>query len=321
MSKLNPTFVDDKYNYYYELIYFLYQSAINSRLIKKGDPESLDFALHCWSYIIYCVNNNVKKIKAGEAWDSYVNAKARKIQYLKRGFHPAEGNLNELYYDISQCVINFATQQNCSFDTLVELGGGSGHNLAKANMLFNQKTTNKKTYINAERSVKGLSLSKRIFSDFGMKNAYSIPFDYYNSNDCIEALKPFVKDKNVIIYSAQSMEQIPNIERSFFETIEKLAAMSNSLSISFCEPIAWQLEGFLTDQIEKNSREMTDFTGLNRNLFAAVKEWLAWSEQGMVINAIEPSIYWNGFHVSGINIKKLPQGRSYLWEKRTKTDI
>lgn len=321
MSKLTPEFVDTKYNYYYDSIDILYQSAIIDGYLKKGDPESLDFVLHCWSYLIYCIKNKKEKVKASEGWKSYTIAKKKKIQYLKRGFQSAEGTLHELYFDISKCVIDFATQKDLSFDTLIELGGGSGHNLAKAHLQFSKKGVHNKTFINAERSISGLALSERIFADFGMKNSYSIPFDYYKSSESIEVLKPFVKDKRVIIYSAQSIEQIPNIERNFFETIDQLASMANSFSISFCEPIAWQLEGFLNNIIEKNSREMTDYTGLNCNLFAEAKEWLLWSKQGMAINSVEPSIYWNGFHVSGINIKKFPQGKNFLWRKRAKSDI
>ena len=321
MSKLTPDFVGNKYNNIYDSINVLYQSAIIDGLLNKGDPESLDFALHCWSYIMYCLQNKIVKVKASEAWKSYEIAKKKNIQYLKRGFQPVEGNLNQMYFDISKSVIDFATQKDLSFDTLIELGGGSGHNLVKAQQLFGEMGYQNKTFVNAERSIKGLSLSERIFADFGMKNAYSIPFDYYNSSESIESFRPFVVDKNVVIYSAQSIEQIPNIERKFFKTIEKLAEMANSLSISFCEPIAWQLDGFLTQKIEKNSRENSDYIGLNRNLFAEAKEWISWSKQGMVINAIEPSIYWNGFHVSGINLKKVSQDTLYLWKPRTKKDI
>lgn len=316
-SKLNSEFVYRKYESIYDLMFQLLQFEEQHGFLSKSyEFELLDFLLFGWSYFTTTpIVKGIRSFSVEDMLKDYQNNKEKMVKYLVNGCQHKCENLKTLHNDLSGSYIQFATGKNAQFDTLIELGGGCGNNLIRG---FHElkESLNKKScsIINAEFSAKGRELSCKLFEKYGMTDiAYALEFDHDNSEKNLESLKPYVQGKDTIIYTASSLEQIPVINKSFFETLEEIAGLASSLTISFCEPIAWQLAGMMPRSILNNSHEMTYYSGFNRNLYSSIQDWVDWSDREIFVHTICPSIFFNGYHISGIKVKSTDELKSFTW--------
>lgn len=303
------------YESIYRLLHDSYRICIKKGDFRPGEIESLSFILHAWDFVIGASGKS--KVHYQDIIKSYSNSRDNQINYLAKGLTPKQASLRDIYTELSCSYLSFALQDCANIDVIIELGGGCGHNLIKAKNLFGSSFNNKTLFINAEISRNGRTLSERLFEDFKMSNtARSIKFDHNDALEDVNTLMPFIRDKDVVIYTASSLEQVTCLEYNFFQAIERIAMEAKSFRISFCEPIAWQLARYLPKDVSDNSRAMAEHSSLNTNLYSLAMDWVQNSKCGASISSISPSIFWHGYHISGINLTASHEINSYMWSKR-----
>lgn len=320
---LNAQDVYNKYETIYGGMLELFEAIeVRNRFTESYSLELLDLLLFGWNHMISESRKGVKASTIEDFYQAYQRNKEINIKYLLNGNQIKNGNFRSSCVDLSSSYIQFATCRGEGFDVLIELGGGCGHNLVRSFHELNNGLRENTHFINAEYSPKGRELSDKLFERYGMsEEAFSVEFDYNNSEKSIELLKPFIQGKDVIIYTASSLEQIPLVDKSFFEMLERLARLSKTFTISFCEPIAWQLTGTMPRYILNNSHEGSHRIGLNRNLYSSVLDWVDCSENGIFIHTICPSIFFNGYHISGIKVKSCNDLKSFTWTHASKNNV
>ena len=119
-------------------------------------------------------------------------------------------------------------------DLIVDLGGGWGHRLFDL-FLFGVKS---KEYVLLERSIAGRRCSNLVYSLFDNLLRFSCHhFDWNN----LEDMPVFEGRQNVILFSVQSIEQVPKFAYKTFDIlIDKFPHVENLYSIHL-EPITFQI--------------------------------------------------------------------------------
>ena len=312
-SRLSPEFVLNKYERIYgNMIAILDWIKKNEYLHKFEGFKLLDFLTFSWEYFAF----GHKKGTIQDCYEAFASGSKVTCKYLAAG-NQLSGNKAKMLNDLSKTYVEFATRGNSKIDSLIELGGGCGRNLIRGANELKGRFSEDVKFVNAEYSPQGRQISENLFEIYGMrKAAKAIEFDFNNSKKAVDSLMPYLENKNVAIYSASSLEQIPYISKSLFETLELFIKSSSSLTVSFCEPITWQLAGLMPRAITSNSHMMAKGIGLNRNLYAMVQDWIEFSEQGIYVDTVCPSIFYSNYHISGLKVRSCDKLLSYTWRPR-----
>ena len=315
--------VYDKYENIYGGMFSIFEAfEVRRRIPDSYSFELLDILLFGWNYMVSEAGKGSKSASIATLYLAYQRNKEENVKYLLNGSQIKNENFRSSCVDLSSSYMQFATNGDTGFDVLIELGGGCGHNLIRNFHELKDRLRENTHFINAEYSPTGRKLSDKLFEKYEMsENAFSIEFDYNDSGKSFESLESYIKGKDVIIYSASSLEQIPFIDKSLFETLERLASLSKTFTIAFCEPIAWQFPRMMPWPVLNNSQEMTYQIGLNQNLYSSVQDWVNWSDSGIFIHTVCPSIYFNGYHISGIKVQTCRDLKSFIWTSASKKNI
>ena len=257
--------------------------------------EMLDFLIKAWSDAASgktsckeCLNNWSKSRE--EEQKIYIYQQEREIKKKRL-----------IAYQSNTC-LDFALKgSQWKPDCIIELGGGCGHNLIR----LNEKLPKNKnlTYINAEYMEEGIKLGEKLFKDFEIWNGKNVFFDYYNPTNSIKNVKNDIKNQKVSIITIASIEQIPYIRYEFFSFLREVSELAAECTVTFCEPVTWQYQGMLEDNIRRKNFRNGIKASHNTNLWPMVQS-LA-TEGTVKICKIAPSLFRQGdggLDLSGIQI-------------------
>ncbi len=144
-------------------------------------------------------------------------------------------------------------------DTVIELGSGWGRNLFRVWLGGGPSAA---TYIGAELTDSGRRAASRL-ADLEPRLSYvSHPFDYHSPR------LPNAKDaRHAVVFTAHSVEQIPQISPVLLESI---MASGQSVTCLHFEPVGWQL-GIPADGRDGSSEQYAQAHDYNRNLVAELR--------------------------------------------------
>jgi len=119
-------------------------------------------------------------------------------------------------------------------DYVVELGSGIGINLFLLADKLDQAMLRQITFFSCEFTDSGRKACEELRRFSNGLNMSIEHFDYYNPD--FSFLEP---NKNVLFFTAHSIEQIPKIDRAVFEAMLKV---SDQCSCYHAEPVGWQYD-------------------------------------------------------------------------------
>ena len=105
------------------------------------------------------------------------------------------------------------------------------------------------------------------------------------------------------IITIASIEQIPYIRYEFFSFLREVSELAAECTVTFCEPVTWQYQGMLEDNIRRKNFRNGIKASHNTNLWPMVQS-LA-TEGTVKICKIAPSLFRQGdggLDLSGIQI-------------------
>jgi hypothetical protein len=144
---------------------------------------------------------------------------------------PTDTILDDIFIDI---LAKFIHKKENQIDYVVELGSGIGINLFLLARKLNPSLGRRIKFCACEITDAGRKTCKKII-DFCDEISMSVEyFDYYHPD--FSFLEP---QRNVLFFTAHSIEQIPKIDRAVFE---KMIAVANQCYCYHAEPVGWQYE-------------------------------------------------------------------------------
>ena len=158
-------------------------------------------------------------------------------------------------------------------------------------------------FINAEISPDGVNLGNKILKEAGLEGShYCFKYNHLDPYSLLEKIRPIIKGKKVILFTAQSLEQITYLKHEVFTFLEDISSYTKSTSISFCEPVSWQLTNLISSSQYKHNIQEANRTLHNRNLFELIQNWVLTSRKKPEISLLSPSIFRIGSDIAGIQI-------------------
>ncbi len=257
--------------------------------------EKLDFLIQAWS------DAACGKTLWKECFDDWAESR-EEIQKIYIYQQERTIKKKSLFEHQSKTCLDFVLKDSqWKPDCIIELGGGCGHNIIRLNERLSQDE--KMTYINAEYMEEGRKLGRTLFRDFEILNGKNIFFDYYNPLNLLEDIKGDIKDQKVSIITIASIEQIPYMRYEFFALLRKISELSEECTVTFCEPVTWQYQEMLEDNIKRINFRNGIRASHNTNLWPMLQS-LA-TEGTVKICKIAPSLFRQsdgGLDLSGIQI-------------------
>ena len=281
-------YVNKKYNYFYGVMLELWEMVSKQNLNHKNKLLAMDFILYSWSGWSAERWNSINEIydyfeKTGQEKLKIFILQSEKI--IKK---------NELIPLQSKSCLKFAFDDfNQPPDYIIELGGGVGHNLIRANQFFTSAIDAKNIhYINAEINKAGRTLSSRLFEDMSIETYSVLKFDYYEPFDLLQKLSKILKrNKKIHIFTLASIEQITFLDYNFFKMLKYIADVSSELKITFCEPVTWQLKEMLDKPLYQHNLELSQNRAHNKNLWSLIQQAVADAAIGIKICKVSPSVF------------------------------
>ena len=147
------------------------------------------------------------------------------------------------------------------YDLIIELGSGWGRNIFYYLSKYDLSNIN---IISGEYTESGCEAQKFIKNKFYNKNNLEIyNFDYNNSDDFFKNINK--KYKNILVLTFWSIEQVTNLNDTFFKNI---LSIGDNITCIHIEPVGWQVsENSLMKENKSGYRHY-----YNKNLFNKLKE-------------------------------------------------
>ena len=161
------------------------------------------------------------------------------VQNGKFAVAPLDTMLDYKYVEI---LAKYILENKNRIDYIVELGSGIGRKLFMLADKLDQATRRQIKFISCEFTDSGKKACEELRRFSNGLNMSIEHFDYYNPN--FSFLEP---NKNVLFFTAHSIEQIPKIDRAVFEA---MIAVSDQCHCYHAEPVGWQY-----DEELKNKRK------------------------------------------------------------------
>ena len=147
-----------------------------------------------------------------------------------------------LDYNFIDILATFIQQKERQIDYVVELGSGIGINLFFLAYKLDPSLRRRIRFFSCEVTDSGRTTCEKLLGFIDELKMSVEYFDYYHPD--LSFLEP---KKNVLFYTAHSIEQIPKIDRAVFET---MIEVSNQCHCYHAEPVGWQY-----DEELKNKRK------------------------------------------------------------------
>ena len=139
-----------------------------------------------------------------------------------------------LDYNFIDMLAEFIHERGNGIDYVVELGSGIGINLFLLADKLDPSLRRQIRFFSCEVTDAGRAACEKLLG-FSDELKMSVEhFDYYHPDFSFLAPK-----KNVLFFTAHSIEQIPKIDRSVFEA---MIAVSNQCHCYHAEPVGWQFD-------------------------------------------------------------------------------
>ena len=198
-----------------------------------------------------------------------------------------------LDYNFIDILATFIQQKEKQIDYVVELGSGFGINLFLIADKLESALKGRIKFFSCEFTDSGKKICEKLlrFSDeFKMSIEH---FDYYHPDFSFLGHK-----KNVLFYTAHSIEQMPEIDRAVFEA---MIAVSDQCYCYHAEPVGWQYDEELKMQRKhlKPNHWKRNKSNLRKKLLK-IDGWI-FSRYGIAILNISDKF--------GINIEKTDIGK------------
>ena len=165
-------------------------------------------------------------IKRGEAPE-----KRLVVQNGKYAVAPLDAVLDHKYIEM---LVEYILENKNRIDYVVELGSGIGINLFILADKLDQAILEQIEFVSCEFTDAGMKACEELRRFSNGLNMTIEHFDYYNPN--FSFLEP---NKNVLFFTAHSIEQIPKIDRAVFDT---MLEVSNQCHCYHAEPVGWQYD-------------------------------------------------------------------------------
>jgi hypothetical protein len=148
---------------------------------------------------------------------------------------------------------------HCRPDTglVVELGSGWGRNLGR---IWLEGGPSDAEYVGAEYTAAGRAAAERVGDLIDGLDLRTLPFDYH-SPDLSAARRD---DGHALVFSAHSVEQIPQLPEA---VIEEIVALAPRVTCVHLEPVGWQLDSGR----QGSSAGYADEHDYNRNLVSVLR--------------------------------------------------
>jgi hypothetical protein len=154
---------------------------------------------------------------------------------------PIETILDYHYIDI---LAEFIHERKNRIDCVVELGSGIGINLFLLAYKLDPVLRKRIRFFSCEVTDAGRTACEKLLGFSDELNMSIEHFDYYHPD--FSFLEP---NKNVLFFTAHSIEQIPKIDRSVFE---RMIAVSNECHCFHAEPVGWQYD----EELRKKRKDL-----------------------------------------------------------------
>ena len=172
-------------------------------------------------------------------------------------------------------------------DLIVDLGSGWGRNSVYLSNLFHKKVD----FLACELSDSGRQCTDLIANKYDLP-IETIPFNYYDNSNLLEVLKNR-QISDILFFSNHSIEQISEIDISFFKSIISLPI--KTINFVHLEPVGWQIEN-----MPKNTNPL-----YNDNLISVLKKL---EEENLItITRMQPNYF---------GLKHINTGALIEWKKK-----
>ena len=217
-------------------------------IIDSVNPDKVSLS-DLWDCVTYCEltnsfkeegfyeipkgKKNVKHGYAPEYHSAFAKYKKEKLNLVASKIHPE-----------ASCILDF--------------GSGWG----RYSVILADTHPNALVY-SLEYSDAGVRACSKIKEKYNLKNLVCMSFDYHNPETLEHIVIPELEEhshKRAFCFSSHSIEQIPNIKKSFFDII--LRSSIQDIDFLHLEPVGWQV---------KNTKKTT-ISRYNNNLFSILRQ-------------------------------------------------
>ncbi|OQY02513.1 MAG: hypothetical protein B6I22_13500 [Desulfobacteraceae bacterium 4572_123] len=145
-----------------------------------------------------------------------------------------------LDYNLIDILATHIQQKENQIDYVVELGSGIGINLFLIAYKLDPDLRKRIRYFSCEVTDSGRTACEKLIRFSGELKMSAEHFDYYHPD--FSFLEP---QKNILFFTAHSIEQIPKIDKALFEA---MIGVSNQCNCYHAEPVGWQYDENVTNQ-------------------------------------------------------------------------
>lgn len=183
----------------------------------------------------YLVNNKADNVK--QEWTSLFNfeiGNKKELSYIKNG-DIVTSDFNTYFKEKNKYLqIILDKYLTDTTDYVIDLGSGWGRHSIQ--LAFNNPTYK---IISGELSDSGRKITQYFINKYNL-NVESFPFNWYDQTSLIDILKQ-KSPKEIVIFTSNTIEQIPELNTEFFLGILDLPI--DKVSVVHIEPVKFQYDG------------------------------------------------------------------------------